>query len=707
MMDEARILELARVAGLAQEWTSANGQPMKVAPHALARILEALDLPCGSPEQCHASHARLAEVEGKGRLLPMITGTVGQPIVLPPLPELAGRHYRIEFESGGQVEGRFPEHAGNGLQIPALDGYGYHRLFAGDLQTTLAVAPRKCFSVADALPSEVPRQASLWGLGVQLYSLRRSGDGGYGDYTALAQFARHAARTGAAAVAISPVHAMFSADVHRFSPYGPSSRLFFNAAQIDPAAVLGPQALQAAIAELGRESGRDVGAELARLEQGELIEWPQAVALRLQLLRKLYARFPEHGNRGEFDAFLAQGGEALQSHARFEALHGWKLAHGEDAYWRNWPQELRDPRSAAVQAFAREHAQEVEFHAFLQWQAARGLEQAQRAAREAGMPIGLITDLAVGADNGGSQAWSRQKEIITGLAVGAPPDALNSKGQGWGLGAFSPHAMKAQGFHAYIEMLRAAFAHAGGVRIDHVLGLNRLWLVPDGASPNEGAYLHYPVQDLLRLVALESWRHRAIVIGEDLGTVPEGFDRLLEEAGLLGMRVLLFQRDGRRFLQPRQWPAYAIATTTTHDLPTIAGWWRGTDIGWRSRLDLLEPGQTEEAARQARAGERAALWQALQEGGFAPHDAPQPGIDEVPLEAAIAFMAASPAPLAMLPVEDALGLAEQPNLPGTTDSHPNWRRRLPDTVGRVLDDPQVQARLEGINHIRTRGGEPK
>ncbi|HVL76662.1 MAG TPA: 4-alpha-glucanotransferase, partial [Noviherbaspirillum sp.] len=358
-----------------------------------------------------------------------------------------------------------------------------------------------------------------------------------------------------------------------------------------------------------------------------------------------------------------------------------------------------------VQAFARDHAEEVEFHAFLQWQAERGLRLAQRAARQAGMPVGLVTDLAVGADNGGSQAWSRQNEILTGLAVGAPPDAMNPRGQGWGLGAFSPHAMKAGGFHAYIEMLRAAFAHAGGVRIDHVLGLHRLWLVPDGASPEEGAYLHYPRTDLLRLVALESWRHRAIVIGEDLGTVPEGFHELLADAGLLGIRVLLFQRDGQRFLQPHEWPADAISTTTTHDLPTIAGYWKARDIEWRARLDLLEVGQSEEEARDQRDNECAALWRALQQGGFAPHDAPQPGPDDAPVDEAIAFMAAAPAPLAMLPVEDLLGQVEQPNLPGTTDAHPNWRRRLPHPVDSLLDDPDAARRLELINRTRTHGGE--
>lgn len=691
-MNDTRILELARAAGLAHEWTSAGGEPMQVAPPTLVRILEALGLPCASEDQCRDSLAGLAAIGGQ--VPPLVTASVGMPIPVPGLAGLAGKPYRIAFEDGGVQEGHLPGDAG-GLLLPPIAQPGYHCLQAGDLEVTLAVAPARCFGVRDALRTDAAAQPRLWGLGVQLYSLRRPGDGGYGDYTALAQFAQRAAAHGAAAVAISPVHAMFSADVHRFSPYGPSSRLFFNALHVDPAAVLGTEALREALDELG-----DAADSLERLEQTDLIDWPQAASLRLRILRALYRRFVQRADRSEFDAFCAAQGEALQSHACFEALHAWRLARGEDGYWRHWPEELRDPRSPAVQAFARDHREEVEFHAFLQWQAARALGQVQQSALASGMSIGLITDLAVGADNGGSQAWSRQNEIITGLSVGAPPDKINPRGQAWGLGAFSPHAMKAQGFRAYIEMLRAAFAHAGGVRIDHVLGLSRLWLVPDGASPEQGAYLHYPRDDLLRLIALESWRHRAIVIGEDLGTVPAGFDRVLADAGLLGIRVLLFQRDGSRFLQPHEWSGDAIATTTTHDLPTVAGWWKERDLDWRSQLDLLETGQTEADARRERAFERSALWQALQQGGFVEAHALAPDAQHAPLGPALKWTAATPAPLVMLPIEDVLGLDEQPNLPGTIDVHPNWRRRLPATVDEVLEQPDVHARLALVRQAR-------
>ncbi|MGE5651323.1 MAG: 4-alpha-glucanotransferase [Bacillota bacterium] len=699
-MNDADVLNLAQAAGLSHEWTNAFGQPMRVEPDALRAILDALGLPCASDEQCRDSAARLAALHDADRLPALATGTVGEPVRLAAMSHLAGMPYRIELEDGGHVDGRFPDDVAAGIVLPPIDRHGYHRLLVANEAATLAVAPPRCFGVGDAIAARAGGQPSdplLWGLGVQLYSIRRAGDGGIGDFSGLSALVRSAAAHGASAVAISPVHAMFSADVHRFSPYGPSSRLFLNALHVDPAAVLGGDAMAAALAELGA----DAAARYAAAEQDELIDWPAAASLRLALLRRLYERFVAVGGSADFEQFRRDGGGALRDHARFEALHTWRAGHGESGDWRTWPAGLRNPRSADVEAFARQHAAEVGFHEFLQWQAARGLSGAQKAARDAGMPIGLITDLAVGADNDGSQAWSRQAEIINGLSVGAPPDVLNTRGQSWGLGAFSPHAMQAQGFGAYIEMLRATFAHAGGARIDHVLGLTRLWLVPNGASPQQGAYLCYPLQDLLRLIALESWRHRAIVIGEDLGTVPEGFDAQLAQAGLLGIRVLMFQRHGSRFLSPGEWPRHAIATTTTHDLPTIAGWWRERDIDWRARLDLLAPGQSEGDARHDRARERGELWQALTESGCA--HGPMPGSDGSALvaDAAAAFIAATPAPLAVLPVEDALGLPESPNLPGTVDTHPNWRRRLPQPVERLLDEAAVANRLAAMNRTRS------
>ena len=279
-------------------------------------------------------------------------------------------------------------------------------------------------------------------------------------------------------------------------------------------------------------------------------------------------------------------------------------------------------RSPAVAVFAASHEQEVLFHCFLQWLADRSLAIAQGRARAAGMRIGVIGDLAVGMDPNGSHAWSRQADVLAGLSIGAPPDLFNPRGQDWGLTGFSPRALTAGGFAPFLATVRAALRNTGGVRIDHVMGLTRLWLIPEGADPADGAYLAYPLGDLLRLLALESQRHGAIVVGEDLGTVPGGFREELEIAGLHGMRVLWFERNGHEFSPPDAWDHDAIAMTSTHDLPTVAGWWHGSDIARRAECGRLGVGVNVADVAAERATDRGVLWQAFVRAGAAGGDAP-------------------------------------------------------------------------------------
>ena len=343
----------------------------------------------------------------------------------------------------------------------------------------------------------------------------------------------------------------------------------------------------------------------------------------------------------------------------------------------------------------------MEFHAFLQWLADRGLAQARVAARDAGMPIGLIADLAVGMDPGGSHAWSRPGDLLAGLSVGAPPDLFQRDGQDWGIAAFSPQALRRTGFSGFQATLRAALRHAGGVRIDHAMGLRRLWLTPAGAKSSQGAYLRYPFEDLLRLITLESHRAQAIVIGEDLGTVPHGFREALASRGILGMGVLAFERtpDGG-FTAPSRWSIRAAALTTTHDLPTLAGWWRGRDIDWAAKL---APDTDVAARRDERDVDRGRLWDTCIAAGVA--DGAPPPVDQpdAAVRAALAFVAATPCRLALIPTEDLLAAPEQPNLPGTIDQHPNWRRRLP--AGDIFADADVVARIARVAQARARSAD--
>lgn len=743
--------QLATDAGLLVDWEDAGSRPMRVTDDVLRAVLFTLGLPAGTAAQVSESQAHLqAEAEAVA-IPPLVTGVVGQPIVLqtstPQAALLGGQTYRIDFEHGGGADGKIGVSASEyhaTLRLAPVQAPGYHRLIIDGgpgtaIEATLAIAPARCYAVADALREhDRPTDAHLWGGSAQLYGLRcgtehAARSAGLGDYTAAGVLAQHLAQHGADALALSPVHAMFTADARRYSPYSPSSRLFLNAWMIDPAALFGDEAVRQTVID------HNLVDDYARLEAAPLIDWPASGNARMAVLRALHRRLLQAplGDTSaqillnDYRAYCVDAGGSLLDHAHFEALDA-DLAHLGLSHWKHWPTQYQDPSYLAVQAFAREHEDAVDFHCFLQWAAARQWAAAQRTAESAGMAIGLVADLAVGTDSAGSHAWARQRDLLIGVTVGAPPDVFNAQGQGWGLTTFSPRAMRTQGFRAFIEMLRAVMAVPGGVRIDHVLGLMRLWVIPDGARPLDGVYLRYPMQDLLRLVALESWRNRCIVIGEDLGTVPPGLRDKLADDGLLGMRILWFEREYMRddapFKAPRTWAPASVAMTSTHDLPTVVGWWIGNDLRWQAQLDLLPAGMRETEAQMRRMDDRAALVaafaehnrQVLAEGGV-------PLIRVAPLQAALeqartataaqadiilqasaqdfataaaVFTGAARTPLALVPLEDLLGLVEQPNLPSTIDTHPNWRRRLPGQIAALLDAPDVQARLSALADAR-------
>jgi 4-alpha-glucanotransferase len=617
-MNEDAVLARARTAGVAVDWTDATGRPQRVRTETLRRLLEALDgidaLP-GPP--------------------PLVTARIGRPIVL---PGLDGDHpAELALEDGGVKSVTLRDGA-----LPGIARPGYHRLRVADREITLAVAPARCITLQNIGGGE-----RMWGVAAQVYSLRRAGDGGIGDVGSVRDLAEAAARHGADAVALSPVHSLFPHDPARYGPYSPSSRLFLNPLYADPSATFDAAALAADDA----------------MEGAALIDWPAAGAAKFARLRVLFDGFDEIDTPllREFERFVVEGGDALRQHARFEA----EQAAGSERY-----------------------------HLFLQWITARSFAAGQQAAKAAGMRIGLLSDLAIGMDRAGSHAWSRRSDLLMGLSIGAPPDAFNPHGQDWGLTGFSPHALVASGFAPFLATLRAALAWSGGVRIDHIMGLMRLWLIPRGQPAGEGAYLAYPLEDLLALLALESHRHNAVVIGEDLGTVPPGFRTRLRRAGIAGMDVLWFERTRLHFRKPSRWRADAVAMTTTHDLPTVAGWWSGEDIRTRRALGLGTPGE-----EQARQQDRARLWRAFAKAGL---DGSMPAADQpaAAVDAALGYVAQSPSPLMLAPLEDVLGLAEQPNLPGTIDEHPNWRRRLDPPARELFDAPAVRHRLDVIRRHR-------
>jgi 4-alpha-glucanotransferase len=648
-MNQDPLVALAQEAGVAVDWIDYDGQERQVGRDTLRAVLAAL----GHAPQGSASQAPRDPVN-------FLVAQAGAPITL------AGRRDRglVVLEDGRRLD----VVATQGSLSFNIDEPGYHTLELDDRLVTLAVCPPRCLTPRDRLG----RRA--WGLGVQLYACRESGD--FGDFSDLAVLARAAGARGADALAISPTNALFAAAPDRCSPYSPSSRDHLNLLFADPSTI---------------------GAAPQSPGGPDLIDWPSAARAKLARLNAAYHAF---AGDPRLDDFIAAGGIELDRHALFEALDERFAPSLGAGAWRRWPAPFRNPASAEAQADAMGLGDRVGFFLFAQWLADLGLEQAQAAGKAAGLGLGLISDLAVGLDPGGSHAWRRPQDLMMGLTLGAPPDAFQAAGQGWGITSFAPQALRACGYAPFLTTVRAALRHAGGLRIDHALGLSRLWVVPDGAPADQGAYLHYPLDDLLNLIALESRRSGAVVIGEDLGVAPEGLRDVLAQRGVLGMRVLPFERAASgAFKPPAQWDRLAVAMTSTHDLSPTAGWWRGRDIAWREQLQA--PGDRS-AERSARAKDREALWETALEAGVA--DGPRPDADasQAAVDAALAWVAQSPCELALIPVEDLLGLDEAPNLPGVVEVHPNWRRRLPGPVEVLLSQPLVAERVAKLNAQRPR-----
>jgi 4-alpha-glucanotransferase len=580
------------------------------------------------------------------------------------------------------------------LPLPDDLGWGYHALevrLEGPLgamsaKSAIIVVPRRAYR-----PPAIEQGARLWGIAVQLYGLRSSRNWGIGDFTDLRALMEWAGRVGAATIGTNPLHALFLDDPAHISPYSPSSRQFINPLYIDVEAVGEFAASRQAQALLENASFRD---RLERARRADLVDYAAVTSLKRAAFeamhRTLRTRTDADGvrRREELARFRAEQGEPLQRFAVFQALR--EHMGKEDVSlrdWRRWPVPLRDPASPDVAAFARANEEAVEFFAYLQWEAQAQLAACTAAGRAAGLPVGLYLDLAVGTDAAGADTWAAPHLVASGATIGAPPDIYNRKGQNWGLPPLNAAALRAHAYEPFAQLLRANMRRAGALRIDHVLGLMRLFWIPEGCSPTEGAYVSYPFDDLVGIVALESHRHCCMVIGEDLGTLPEGFQERMRAAGLLSYCLVYFERDHQgRYKPPSDYPADALVSLSTHDLPTIWGFWSRRDIAEKERVGAYPDPAMAVAARQMRQEEIEGLIEALQRERLL-----RPGHrrDEVPLQAVLHFIARTPSRLLMVGIEDLIGVEEQANLPGTVDEHPNWRRRLPLTLEQIAADPRV------------------
>ncbi|OEY99563.1 MULTISPECIES: 4-alpha-glucanotransferase [Stenotrophomonas] len=622
------LAEVAAAAGVMVDWTDVAGIPQRVGDRALVAILERLALPAATSLQRRDA---LQALSGRQQAGVLRTAIVRESVAVGPVDSAC-----VWVHEDGSSESTRTD-AGGRVDAPARPGY-WTVACAGVVQQ-VAVAPVRCFGVTDALGAD----ARAWGLVLQPYAARGEHDAGIGDTAACAGWAVRAAAAGADALALGPVHAA-NAVGRDYSPYSPGDRRYLEALYAAPVQALGGVALRAL------DAHPVLRAELELLRNAELIDWPAVASAKWSWLSEVqHAVADDVATAQALQRFEHEGGAALAAHVDFMHEH------------------LALPRS---------------LYLFGQWLVTCGWQQAQSQALGSGMRLGLIADLAVGFDPTGAEAAAGGDACLRGLVLGAPPDAFCAGGQVWGVSSYSPSGLQSQGFASFIALLRAVMRDRGGIRVDHILGWQRLWVVPEGADAGQGAYLRYPLQDLLNIAAIESWRHRCIVIGEDLGVVPPGIRQSLAVRGVMGMDVLAFTRDDTgRFLPAADWRADAVAMTGTHDLPTLIGWRRGLDLAWRHRLgELDQMGLAQQLS--ARAADVALLDTALGVDSGDPQDG---------RGAALEFVASGPSVLALLPVEDALGLADQVNLPGTVGTHPNWRQRLPrDGDDAVLADSMAR-----------------
>jgi len=717
MSDSGNLDRLAELAGIEPEYWDIWGNHHPLSVGSKRNLLAALGIRAGTDEAVLASIRELKEAPWR-RPLPPVTVVregerIGFAVSLPAeaadgtvaceVTEEDGAHHAFSFRPADAplsatqaVDGRLLQQRFVEIPVPLPLGYHVVRLDeVSDQPMHLIVAPRRCY-----LPESLADGGKTWGITAHLYTLRSERNWGIGDLTDLADLVDVCSDLGASLIGLNPLHALFSRHPEFASPYSPSSRVFLSTIYLDVEAI----ADFAECAE-ARAMVAAMAKELAATRESKVVKYRAVVAHKQKVLSLLHDSFRRKHLAGngsdararDFERFRRQDGERFRRFALFEALS--ERFDGEP--WQQWPEAYRQPDSAEVVAFSRDRQARVEFFEYMQWQTDLQLAEAARRVRERGVAIGLYGDLAIGAAADGADAWSAQDVIVNQASVGAPPDPFNMKGQDWGTPPLHPLTLREMAYEPFIAIVRANMRHYGALRIDHAMGLLHLFWIPSGELPATGGYVKYPFEDLLGILALESHRNRCLVIGEDLGTVPDGFRERMAAMNILSYKVLYFEKDGDRFKRPREYPKLALACIATHDLATLSGFWRSTDILLKEKLNLYPSPEDERNELRDRSHDRGLLLDALAKEGLLPNGVNPDDPDGTPLTPALAaaihgYLARSPACVMMVQIDDLMEEPEQINLPGTVDERPNWRRRLSMTADRLPETPLMRALHETL-----------
>ena len=696
--------ELAERMGIEPRFRNAKGEIVETTSETKRSLLAAMGVEAIDEAQARSALEDLDRAEWLRPLPPVQVSRAGAG---PPAVELVlpagtgGIAWRLALDDGSERARRIPFGELELIASRSLDGtplerrrllleadlpWGYHHLAIepGGASMILVVTPGKCW-----VPPALAEGRRLWGIAAQLYLLRSATDWGIGDFSDLRKLVALAADRGADMIGLNPLHAMFPDDPEHASPYSPASRLLLNILNIDVTAV--PELLHCPEMR-GLTASEAFKHKLQACRAKHLVDYPEVAAIKLSVLKKLFDAYrvsAEPARWGAFEGFRRERDEVLGRSCLFLALREhFANQHPSRADWHAWPEEYRDPASPAIARFAEENRHRLDFLAWLQWVADEQLGAAAGTARDHGMAVGLYRDLAVGADCTGAETWADATAVVSGAQVGAPPDIYNPAGQIWGLPPFHPRALREEGYRSFIQLVRANMRHAGGLRIDHAMGLLHLYWVPEGQKPSAGAYVRYPMEDLIGILALESHRHRCLVVGEDLGTVPEGFRERMAEANILSYRVLFFEQEPETgaFLPPSTYPELALATLGSHDLPTLRGWWEGRDFDLKEQLGLFPQAGEASRQREARERDRMQLLEALRRERLLPEDG-EPDIPSL-ARAAHAFLARTSSVVAMAQIDDLTDESDPVNVPATSEEHPNWRRRLSMTLEELAARPR-------------------
>jgi 4-alpha-glucanotransferase len=678
---EDAVREAAENLRIQQEFWDIFGHSHQTATETNRAILTALGIDCSTEESIRACLARRAQAEWSRCLRPVLVSSVNSPIRIPLRMHANAHQVQLEIVTEENERHSFQfdladlpleqeyRHGGEHIversaTLPVSLPLGYHDVRCGESSMRLIITPDR---------AHMPEPGKHAGFGAMMWAIRSHRDWGCGDFTALRELVNWAAGAlHADFLALSPLHATKNRRPYNSSPYLPQTIFFRNFIYLDVTAVPGYELIRPAF-----ETPERV-AEIERLRVTPTVEYEQVAALKREALNRI---FDANSPSPECRQWIEKQCDLLRSWCTYCALD--EHLHAADPavwVWPDWPEPYRDPASPAVARFADAHEREILFHGWLQWLIDGQLEAAQRSARDAGMSIGLYHDLALATDRCGGDLWAHRDFYVAGNRVGAPPDDFSPNGQDWSFPPPNRDCHLADGYRLYSESIRHTLRHGGALRIDHVMRLFRLYWIPEGHDAAHGAYVRDNAEDLIRILALESVRNRAVVIGEDLGTVEDSVRDMLARFGVLSYRLLYFERDQARFKRPGEYPEQALASTSTHDLPTIAGFWTANDVEARRRTGAID-----EKDYQRQKDDRARDKQHLLDTFFALHLLPEghersaeriPELTPDLHQAIVGFLATTTSSLWLINQEDMTKEPEQQNLPGTTSEYPNWSRRM-------------------------------